>query len=823
MANNILEKLKNILDYTVIGKFNNKEFAKYHFIPAFIKDSDVMIVTVANSDHSAITSIVSSVLNIPSARYSVVEPSVFKALLEIVNSNTLSSSDSSSSDDDDFDDIGDVGDLENFDDIKDFDDDLDIPDTMSVSIQPTKKQQTPSVQPLPQNTVSGPVSSEDKKYSDKAARFAASLNNSISKVQKLEPVEELKLDIDDKPADISLTPSPSLNPIKEVPQSSPASEEVHVDMPSPKTPVGPDLSNIDTKELSKKKIGEILVELGYVNQDNLFTALIEAKKTHIPLGTILVQRKFVTLDNLKKALSLQQGYDFVDEEKLKINANVIKMLPEDFIKLNKVIPISFEDNTLTIGMINPNDKKVINDIVYLTGIRPRIMLITHYEFNKCVDTYFSQSKRETDQIIKKMEDETLQMQGGEETLFEQAERELKDDSSTTVKFVNKIVSDAIDMGASDIHIEPRLDCYVVRYRVDGILQEVLRLPSKTESAILTRLKVISKMNIAEHRRPQDGSFTIRYKNKDYDFRINTLPVSDKEKMVIRILAPAVSIAAKKEEINLVGATKDDIELIKKINNVPNGIILATGPTGSGKTTTLYTLLKSVNDEGVNITTIEDPVEIKIEGINQSQINTKAGITFASCLRAILRQDPDIILIGEIRDYETLEAAISAALTGHLVLSTLHTNSAAATITRLIEMGAKNYLVSSTVAGIVAQRLVRHLCPDCKEQYFASEDEAKLVVSTPDEIAAFMKMPIYRAKGCDKCKFKGYTGRIGVYEILQVSKEIKKLIAQGAHDIEIEEAAVGLGMNTLQQACLKHIIAGETTIQEFVRVLGPVTD
>ena len=823
MANNILEKLKNILDYTVIGKFNNKEFAKYHFIPAFIKDSDVMIVTVANSDHSAITSIVSSVLNIPSARYSVVEPSVFKALLEIVNSNTLSSSDSSSSDDDDFDDIGDVGDLENFDDIKDFDDDLDISDTMSVSIQPTKKQQTPSVQPLPQNTVSGPVSSEDKKYSDKAARFAASLNNSISKVQKLEPVEELKLDIDDKPADISLTPSPSLNPIKEVPQSSPASEEVHVDMPSPKTPVGPDLSNIDTKELSKKKIGEILVELGYVNQDNLFTALIEAKKTHIPLGTILVQRKFVTLDNLKKALSLQQGYDFVDEEKLKINANVIKMLPEDFIKLNKVIPISFEDNTLTIGMINPNDKKVINDIVYLTGIRPRIMLITHYEFNKCVDTYFSQSKRETDQIIKKMEDETLQMQGGEETLFEQAERELKDDSSTTVKFVNKIVSDAIDMGASDIHIEPRLDCYVVRYRVDGILQEVLRLPSKTESAILTRLKVISKMNIAEHRRPQDGSFTIRYKNKDYDFRINTLPVSDKEKMVIRILAPAVSIAAKKEEINLVGATKDDIELIKKINNVPNGIILATGPTGSGKTTTLYTLLKSVNDEGVNITTIEDPVEIKIEGINQSQINTKAGITFASCLRAILRQDPDIILIGEIRDYETLEAAISAALTGHLVLSTLHTNSAAATITRLIEMGAKNYLVSSTVAGIVAQRLVRHLCPDCKEQYFASEDEAKLVVSTPDEIAAFMKMPIYRAKGCDKCKFKGYTGRIGVYEILQVSKEIKKLIAQGAHDIEIEEAAVGLGMNTLQQACLKHIIAGETTIQEFVRVLGPVTD
>ena len=235
------------------------------------------------------------------------------------------------------------------------------------------------------------------------------------------------------------------------------------------------------------------------------------------------------------------------------------------------------------------------------------------------------------------------------------------------------------------------------------------------------------------------------------------------------------------------------------------------------------MLKSINDEGINITTIEDPVEIKIEGINQSQINTKAGITFASCLRAILRQDPDVILIGEIRDYETLEAAIAAALTGHVVLSTLHTNSAAATITRLIEMGAKNYLVSSTLAGIIAQRLVRELCPACKEQYYASEEEAKLVVSTPEEIEAFMKLPIYRAKGCDKCQFKGYTGRIGVYEILQVTKEIKKLIAAGAHDIEIEEAAVGLGMNTLQQSCLKHIIAGNTTIKEFVRVLGPVTD
>ncbi len=805
MTSNILDQIQQIIDYDVVRKFDINELARQGFIPLCVDGSDAKIVTTSQSNHANITRFVSSVLKINSAKYSLIKPDVFGELVQIIKNKIPADVI------DNFDDIGNIGDIEDFSDIDAFD---DIPDDTESSSKPSPAN---IIQPVSNVINEKP---EEPVYSDKASRFAASLNNSISKSKSMAAAEsttEDEFEIKEENAVIS-----AQNDSSNIVIDEPPVPEINVDSPETKTtPV--DLSNIDVKELSKKKIGEILVELGYVNQDNLFTALIEAKKTHIPLGTILVQRKFVTLDNLKKALSLQQGYEFVDEEKLKINANIIKMLPEDFIVLNKVIPISFEDNTLTIGMINPNDKKVINDIVYLTGIRPRIMLITHYEFNKCLETYFSASKKETDQIIKKMEDETLQMQGSEETLFEQAERELKDDSSTTVKFVNKIVSDAIDMRASDIHIEPRLDCYVVRYRIDGILQEVLRLPAKTESAILTRLKVISKMNIAEHRRPQDGSFTIRYQNKDYDFRINTLPVSDKEKMVIRILAPAVSIAAKKEEIHLVGASKEDIELIKKIHSVPNGIILATGPTGSGKTTTLYTLLKSINDEGINITTIEDPVEIKIEGINQSQINTKAGITFASCLRAILRQDPDVILIGEIRDYETLEAAIAAALTGHVVLSTLHTNSAAATITRLIEMGAKNYLVSSTVAGIIAQRLVRQLCPDCKEKYYATEEEAKLVVSNPDEIQAFMKMPIYKAKGCDKCQFKGYTGRLGVYEILQVTKEIKKLIAQGAHDIEIEEAAVGLGMNTLQQSCLKHIIAGNTTIQEFVRVLGPVTD
>ncbi|MBQ3641560.1 Flp pilus assembly complex ATPase component TadA [bacterium] len=571
------------------------------------------------------------------------------------------------------------------------------------------------------------------------------------------------------------------------------------------------------------KIGEVLVEMGLVSKEQIFNALVESKKTQVPLGTVLVKQSIITLEELKKALTAQQGYEAVKTEQLNINDKVLNMLPEDFIKLNKVLPISYDDKVLVVGMVNPNDKKVINDIIFLTGLKPSILIITHYEFQMCIQNLFNEQKKSTNKIIRRIEKQS-KAYNQEETLFEQAQKELKDDSNIVVKFVNKIISDGIDMKASDIHIEPRLDGYVVRYRKDGILREVLRLPEKTESAILTRLKVISKMNIAEHRRPQDGSFSITYKDRDYDFRINTLPVGEAEKMVIRILAPAVSMASSKEEMSLVGATKEEMDLIKKMETVPNGIILTTGPTGSGKTTTLYTLLKAINDSKINITTIEDPVEIRIDGINQSQINAKAGITFASCMRAILRQDPDVILVGEIRDIETLETAISAALTGHLVLSTLHTNSAASTITRLIDMGAKDYLVSSTLVGIIAQRLVRKLCPHCRTQYFASREEAELVVQGGEkEIQAFMNTPIYKPNGCDQCNYEGYAGRMGVYEIMPITKEIKKLIAQGAHDITIEEAAIGAGMKTLQQACLNHIIEGNTTIDEFIRVLGPVKE
>lgn len=571
----------------------------------------------------------------------------------------------------------------------------------------------------------------------------------------------------------------------------------------------------------KKRLGEILTDAGIITEAQLVEALSESKRHGMPLGSMLYKLGFITMDQLKDNLQQQQGFDTVGTEQLKIQEKVINILPEDFIKTNQVVPISSDGRNLVVGMVNPNDVKVLKDIVYLTGQKPRAMIITHVEFANFIETIYSSSKQETKDIIQSIEDSVEFT--AEESLWEQVERDLQDHSGSVAKFVNKIITDAIDCKASDIHIEPRLSAHVVRYRVDGMLKQVLEIPPKVENTVITRFKVLARMNIAEHRRPQDGTFTIKYKNSNFDMRINTLPVASKEKVVIRILAPAVSLSSNDKNINLLGATEDDIARITKMVSAPNGIILTSGPTGSGKTTTLYSVLKSLNSEDVNITTIEDPIEIKLEGINQSQVNAKAGITFASCMRAILRQDPDIILVGEIRDYETLEVAISAALTGHLVLSTVHTNSAAATVTRLIEMGAKDYLVSSTLSGVIAQRLVRKLCNHCKEEHYPSRDEASKILLDEDEIERFTKTKIYTSKGCNACGFNGYSGRLGIYEIMAISKEIKKLVAIGAHDIEIEDAAIACGMKTLKQSCLNHILNGNTTIDEFIRVLGIVSE
>lgn len=588
------------------------------------------------------------------------------------------------------------------------------------------------------------------------------------------------------------------------------------------------------KSPQTKKIGQILVEEKLLTEEQVQQALIESKNFGLPLGSTLVKLGYITIKQLKDALAAQMQINMAQEDQLASLPDAITCLSDDFVLEHKVIPLSYNSKTLTVGMVNPKDTDTINQIIGMTGLKPAILMVTSLEYERYVEQYYKKAKKpeEKKQTFKKEKTElevlTEQLAAssdsgpGEQTLWQKVQSDIDEISSDAAKYANMIVTQAIDSRASDIHIEPRLDGYVTRYRIDGTLVEVVRIPAYLESSIVSRFKVLAKMNIAEHRRPQDGNFTIKYNQQSYDFRINTLPVNGKEKIVIRILAPSMRAEASyTKEIKIVGAFPDDVEKIKYLTSAPNGIVLTSGPTGSGKTTTLYALLKTMNSPDCNITTIEDPVEIRLDGVNQSAVNPKAGITFATCMRAILRQDPDVILVGEIRDYETLEVAISASLTGHFVLSTIHTNSAAATVTRLIEMGAKDYLISSTLNGVLAQRLVKKLCPDCKRPYKPTEEDARKILTDPERIKQLMETTLYHAEGCPNCGGTGYKGRLALLEILVVTKEIKKLIAAHAHDIEIEEHAVKNGMRTLNESCIRHIIEGNTTIDEFVRVLGLV--
>lgn len=583
------------------------------------------------------------------------------------------------------------------------------------------------------------------------------------------------------------------------------------------------VKQIETSEKQELSAEDMLVSIGWLTKEQLSECKDLAKQRGVPLDTIFYEKEYLSYERIVSYLKKKYGYEVVAKSNIIVDASILKLLPDDFVFKKKTVIMSMEGNKLAVAMVNPLDKFTIREISLSTGRSLNVYCISSFEFEQYLKELELEKKnahaaRETERIIQSIEEEAAEY-NNEESLWAQVEKELQDASGNVAKFVYKIITDAIDAKASDIHIEPRLSYYVVRVRTDGILKKVLEIPGSIEQAVITRFKVLARMNIAEHRRPQDGTFSIKHNDRMYDFRINTLPVSGKEKVVIRILAPAVSLKASGENMVIPGASDDALEKIKNMVQSPNGIILTSGPTGSGKTTTLYTILKSLNKEDVNITTIEDPIEIKLEGINQSQVNPKADITFASCMRAILRQDPDVILIGEIRDFETLEVAISAALTGHLVLSTVHTNSAAATVTRLIEMGAKDYLVSSTLTGVIAQRLVRRLCDKCKEAYFPTEEEVKHISTNPQVQQELLKTKLYRKKGCKECGYLGYTGRIGIYEVMPITREIKKLIAQGAHDIEIEEVAVAAGMKTLKTACLDHIIKGNTSASEFVRVLG----
>lgn len=567
-------------------------------------------------------------------------------------------------------------------------------------------------------------------------------------------------------------------------------------------------------DLPKRRLGEILMQAGLITESDFSEALVESKKTGTFLGQILLQSGKITNDQLGHALSLQYNTKYVSLTKTEIDVSLLDLVPEELMRDKQLIPVSREGGRLVVAMVDPGDRSTTDEITFLTGMRPQVVVTTAMEFEETYRRYVAD--RSSNNLIEEIANS--QKKGSIEDaddIRQKREAEITDLSNPLVKLVNAIIEEAIERNASDIHIEPRIRKYVVRFRIDGILRTILDIPQNMEASFVSRLKVMARMDIAEHRRPQDGRVALKYKGVEFNLRLNTLPVSDsREKIVIRILRPQRENTTFEE----LGFNKIETEKMEFLYTAPYGIILVCGPTGSGKTTTLYTVLSQINDEVRNISTVEDPVELSIEGLNQSQVNHKAEYTFASSMRALLRQDPDVIMVGEIRDYETLEAAIHASLTGHLVFSTIHSNTTAATITRLIEMGANPNLISTALIGIVAQRLCRTICPHCKVRYEASlEEKKKLFPHNPEKHA--IDIILSKGEGCDFCGNTGYRGRSGIYEILVVDRDIRQLISTNASDLEIEDAAVASGMKTLSLGGREKILTGVTTLEEMIRVLG----
>ncbi|MEB3245066.1 MAG: ATPase, T2SS/T4P/T4SS family [Vampirovibrionales bacterium] len=569
-----------------------------------------------------------------------------------------------------------------------------------------------------------------------------------------------------------------------------------------------------TAQPARKRLGEVLIDMGLVTEADMKVALVESKEAGVQIGEILVKKGKITREDLGAALGRQFGLRYVNISEMVIDKQTLELLPDEIIHDKQVIPITNASGRLVVAMVDPNDRTVIDEITFVTGMRPLSVVTTQYDFQQFYKKHLS--NRSADSLLEVLSANDANANSGGQLEMLRQEQEASDPNNPLVKLVNSLLEEAIAQGASDVHAEPRKDQIQVRFRTDGILKTILTIPQSMEASFITRIKVMAKLDIAEHRRPQDGRITLKYRGTEYNLRVNTMPVSvNREKIVIRILRPSKNITSFAE----LGFDEVDTEKLEYLYSAPYGIVLVSGPTGSGKTTTLYTMLHQINSEDRNIATVEDPIELTIEGLNQSQVNTKADFTFASSLRALLRQDPDVIMVGEIRDEETLEAAIHAALTGHLVFSTIHSNTTSASVTRMVQMGAPPNLVASALRGVIAQRLVRTLCSQCKEPYEASETHKQLLLPY-DKPAQQNRYTLYKAKGCELCGGSGYTGRCGLYEIMVVDRELRQMIGQSRSDLELEDTAVNTGMKTLAAAGREKVLEGITSIDEVTRVLGP---
>jgi type IV pilus assembly protein PilB len=546
-----------------------------------------------------------------------------------------------------------------------------------------------------------------------------------------------------------------------------------------------------------KKLGEILVERNLITQEQLDDALKEQKITQGKLGDILIQRGWLTNEDIRRALASQSGITAFDISNYIINPEVVRILTEDLARKYKVMPIFVINNNLTVAMSNPSNVFIIDELQKATKLNVEPVYAEELDIRKAQDQYYGSSGNLQDIIASIDKDKLLDA----ERLGEEA---------PIIKIVNYIILQAIQVKASDIHIEPEESLLNIRYRVDGMLHKQPTLPKDLSLAIVSRIKIMSGLDIAEKRIPQDGKIALKMGSRSLDFRVSTCPTLHGENVVIRVLDKSgVTLG-----LTSLGFPPKELELFKQVIRSPYGIVLVTGPTGSGKTTTLYSVLQILNKEDVNIMTVEDPVEYQFPGIRQVHVNPVAGLTFAVALRSFLRQDPNIIMVGEIRDKETAEIAVQAALTGHLVLSTLHTNDSASTFNRLIDMGVEPFLVSSSILGVLAQRLIRRICDKCRQQYKAS-DELLKDLGLNDSLGKGVSF--YKGKGCNMCGQTGYRGRVGIYELIKISPPVQELIMRKAPAEELRNTAIKEGMTTLRQAAIDKLFAGLTTTEEVFRV------
>jgi len=566
------------------------------------------------------------------------------------------------------------------------------------------------------------------------------------------------------------------------------------------------------KPFTNKRIGDILIEQGLITPQQLKEALESQKNGNKKrLGEIFVETGVITREALYDILQYVYETEYVDLSDYVIDPEVISLIPEKVASQFKLIPISKSDDELIIAMANPLDVYAIDFVRGHTKIKKiKSLLAPEEDILNTINSYYELGEYED--IIEKLGTEVVFKEDEEEEDSNKLEAISKE--APIIQLVNILIVQGVKDRASDIHIEPNEKGLLIRFRIDGMLHDVRTLPNTIKSAIISRIKILAKMDIAERRLPQDGRFQVKFGTREVDLRVSTIPTVFGEKVVLRLLDKSKGLI----KLEQLGFIPEQLEEFKSIISKSYGIILLTGPTGSGKTTTLYAALNEVNSKDKNIITVEDPVEYKLNRINQIQIMPKINLTFANTLRSILRQDPDIIMVGEIRDAETAQIAVQAALTGHLVLSTLHTNDAASAITRLIDMDVETFLISSSVIGVIAQRLVRVICEKCKEEYIPGKD----VLSGLDIKANSNgddKIKLYRGTGCSLCKNTGYFGRTSIYELIVLDEEIKALIISKASSNIIKDAAIKKGMKTLKDNGLEKALQGITTIEEVLRVAG----